>query len=296
VTGSQLRTVLVLVTRNRARILADTLRAVRAQTRPPDAVLVVDNNSSDRTLELLAREFPEVEVVKAGDNLGVNGGLALGMRAVEERGGFDAFWFLDDDTVPPPDALEELEAALRATPTAAGIGTVGGRIRFGSIRHCKSPEQVRRLAVLGPGVREVDFFLLDGALVTRAPVEALGYPPENYFMMIGDIEYPYRMTRAGFRLGVLERDRMQRATLGGRGDASGKPAWRAYYKARNQVRMALDYRSPVLLTGALARIARLAVSYSRPGRGDAARARALLRGAIDGFRGRMGRTVEPSGP
>jgi GT2 family glycosyltransferase len=295
VTASQLRTVLVLVTRNRARILADTLRAVRAQTRPPDAVLVVDNNSSDQTLELLAREFPEVEVVKAGDNLGVNGGLALGMRVVEERS-FDAFWFLDDDTVPPPDALEELETALRATPIAAGIGTTGGSIRLGSIRHCKSPEQTRRLPVLGPGVREVDFFLLDGALIGRAPVEALGYPPENYFMMIGDIEYPYRMTRAGFRLGVVERDRMQRATLGGRGDASGKPAWRAYYKARNQVRMALDYRSPLLLAGALARIARLGLSYSRPGRGDGTRARALLRGAVDGFRGRMGRTVEPSGP
>jgi GT2 family glycosyltransferase len=124
----------------------------------------------------------------------------------------------------------------------------------------------------------------------------VGYPPEGYFMMIGDIEYPYRMTRAGFRLGVLERDRMQRATLGGRGDASGKPAWRAYYKARNQVRMALDYRSPLLLAGALARIAKLAAGYALHGRRDAKRARALLRGTVDGFRGRMGRTVEPTGP
>lgn len=286
---------LVIATRNRARVLAQTLRAVRAQTRAPDVVVVVDNDSADDTLEVLARDFPEVLLVKAGDNTGVNGGLALGLRALEGRG-LDAYWMLDDDTVPPPDSLAELEAALRAEPRLSGIGYQGGTIRWGAIRHAKTPEQVGRLPSLGAGLREVDFFLVDGALVRRAAVDAVGLPPQSYFMMVGDIEYPYRMTRAGFRLAVFERDRLHRATLGGRGDASGKPAWRAYYKARNQVRMALDYRSPLLLAGALVRIARLALAYARPGRGDGARARALLHGAFDGFRGRMGRTVEPTGP
>lgn len=286
---------LVIATRNRARVLAATLRAVRAQTRPPDEIVVVDNDSADDTLEVLAREFPDVHVVKAGDNTGVNGGLALGLRAFEGRG-FDAYWILDDDTVPPPDSLEELERALLAAPQAAGIGYQGGTIRWGAIRHCKSPEQVGRLPLLAPGLREVDFFLVDGALVKREAVDAVGYPPADYFMMIGDIEYPYRMMRAGFRLAVFERDRLHRATLGGRGDAGGKPAWRAYYKSRNQVRMALEHRSPLLLAGALARTARLSLAYARPGRGDGARARALLRGALDGLRGRMGRTVEPTGP
>src|SRR5262245_3508179 len=288
-----MRIALVIATRNRSRVLAGTLLAVRAQTRRPDFVFVVDNDSSDDTLEVLAREFPEVEALKAGDNTGVNGGLAIGLRAAEARDA-DAYWILDDDTVPPRDALEELAAALRAAPATAGVGHRGGTIRWGSIRHCETLEQVRRLPPFGPGLREVDFFLVDGALILRAPVDAVGYPPEGYFMMIGDIEYPYRMTRAGFRLAVFERDRMERATLGGRGDAAGKPAWRAYYKARNQVRMALDYRSPLLLAGALARIGRLALGYARPGRGDGRRAQALLRGAVDGFSGRMGRTVEPS--
>ncbi len=286
---------LVIATRNRSRVLAETLRAVRAQTRPPELVVCVDNDSADDTLELLGREFPEVLVVKAGDNTGVNGGLALGLRALEGHG-LDAYWILDDDTVPPPDSLGELEAALAAAPQASGVGYQGGTIRWGSIRHYKTPEALERLPKLGPGLREVDFFLVDGALILRKAVDAVGYPPEDYFMMIGDIEYPYRMTRAGFRLAVFERDRLHRATLGGRGDASGKPAWRAYYKARNHVRMALDYRSPLLLAGALARTARLALSYSLPGKGDGARARALLRGVLDGFRGRMGRTVEPTGP
>jgi len=59
---------LVIATRNRARVLAETLRAARAQSRPPEAIVVVDNDSADETLELLGRDFPEVAVVKAGDN------------------------------------------------------------------------------------------------------------------------------------------------------------------------------------------------------------------------------------
>jgi GT2 family glycosyltransferase len=140
----------------------------------------------------------------------------------------------------------------------------------------------------------VDFVIVDGALIQRRAVEAVGYPPEDYFMMIGVIEYPYRMRRAGFQVGVFESDRMHRATLGGKGGEGGKPAWRTYYKARNQVRMALDYRSPLLLLGALGRVAWLTAVHLR--RGERARAGALWRGLADGFRGRMGRTVEPSGP
>ena len=288
-----MRVALVVVTLNRARILAGTLRAACAQTRPPDRIFVVDNGSSDETFDMLARDFAEVEILKSGDNVGVNAGLTIGMQAAVQED-FDAFWILDDDTVPPPDSLEELLRALEAVPGAAGIGYQGGNIRLGWIRHFKTPEAVRRLPELAPGIHRVDFFLVDGALVTRRAVDAVGYPPADYFMMIGDIEYSFRMTRAGFRLGVFERDRLVRARLGKEGDASGKPAWRAYYKARNHVRMALVYHSPVLLLGALARVVQLCLSHLLKGEG--ARAAAILRGTLDGFRGRMGRTVEPSGP
>lgn len=288
-----MRTALVVVTRNRSEVLAATLRAVERQTRPPDAMFVVDSGSSDHTLDMLACDFPAATVIKAGDNVGVNAGLSLGMRAAFQAG-YEGFWLLDDDTEPPRDSLAELIATLEANPQVSGVGYQGGVIRAGTIRHLKTPEAVRAQPALAEGLYQVDFFLVDGALLTRRVVEAVGYPPEDYFMMIGDIEYPYRMTRAGFRLGVFESDRMQRATLGGRGDEGGKPAWRAYYKARNQVRMAITYRSPLLLAGALARVARLGFVHARKGEG--ARAVALLHGTWDGLRGRMGRTVEPTGP
>lgn len=288
-----MRVALVVVTFNRSTVLAATLRAVERQTRAPDAIIIVDNDSHDDTLAMLGRDFPAVQALKAGGNVGVNAGLALGMKEAM-RQDFDVCWLMDDDSKTPPDSLEELLAALETCPDLVGIGYQGGCIRLGSIRHLKTPEQVRRQRHLGGGVYAVDFFIVDGGLITRRAIEAVGYPPEDYFMMIGDIEYPYRMTRAGLQLGVFERDRIDRGLLGAQGDGSGKPPWRAYYKARNQVRMAITYRSPLLLIAALARIARLATKDTLKGHG--ARARALLKGTWDGLLGRMGRTVEPSGP
>jgi GT2 family glycosyltransferase len=286
-----MRVAAVLATFNRSGVLVQALRALGAQERPLDGVVVVDNASADDTLKVIARDFPRVEVVKLDENLGVNGGLAAGLRRAHELG-FDAFWLLDDDSEPEPVALAELVQALEANSSADVVGFRGGTLRFGWIRHRRSAQVLRRRPNLGPGVFAMDFVLVDGALIPRRVVDAIGYPPEDYFMMIGDIEYTYRMTLHGFRIGVLEHDRMRNAALGSRGGASGKLPWRAYYKARNHVRMALDYRSPVLLTGCFVRQVHLLAGLCR--RREWARARAVISGVVDGLRGRMGRTVDPA--
>lgn len=43
----------VIVTYNRKELLRECLKAVLGQTRPPDHILVVDNASTDGTLEML---------------------------------------------------------------------------------------------------------------------------------------------------------------------------------------------------------------------------------------------------
>ncbi len=62
---------------NDADIIDRTLDAVQTQTRPPDAVLLVDNASTDGTLD---RVFPErVRVIRNLENLGTSGGSVLTM-------------------------------------------------------------------------------------------------------------------------------------------------------------------------------------------------------------------------
>jgi len=65
----------VIVTYNRKELLRECLKAVLAQTRPPEHVLVVDNASTDGTPEMLQEEFPQVEVLCLPENQGSAGGF-----------------------------------------------------------------------------------------------------------------------------------------------------------------------------------------------------------------------------
>ena len=89
------RVVAVVVTWNRRELLQEALAALRTQTHPPSAIVVVDNASTDGTTELLTREH-------AGFAAGIERALTLEP---------DLVWLLDDDTVPTAAAAERLVGA-----------------------------------------------------------------------------------------------------------------------------------------------------------------------------------------
>src|SRR4051794_27424981 len=90
---------------NDADIIDRALDAVQNQTRPVDAVLLVDNASTDGTLD---RVFPEcVTVIHNPDNFGTSGAVRIGLSYALEHG-FDWMWILDADSIPEPDALEKM--------------------------------------------------------------------------------------------------------------------------------------------------------------------------------------------
>jgi rhamnopyranosyl-N-acetylglucosaminyl-diphospho-decaprenol beta-1,3/1,4-galactofuranosyltransferase len=286
---TSLRIAAVVVTYNRSAVLTETLRAVRAQSRAPARIYVVDNASSDRTGELLRTEFPDVTHIRLPENAGYSGGLAYGIQAASTDG-FDAYWLMDDDSAPQADALETLLAASAGGPQETGIvGCRGGVVRFGMIRHVDDPRSLVRRRV-AEGLSAVDFVLLDGSLVLGTTVDAIGVPRIEYFTMLEDVEYSLRARRAGFDVLLLERDLMRRQHLG---STSGSTAWRGYYQARNHLRMALDFRSMSLFFGFLAREAHFMLAALRAPAGAWERVQLRARGIWDGLRGRMGHRVEP---
>jgi GT2 family glycosyltransferase len=127
VSSRQLPTAEVLIPHfNRADSLRKTLLALRRQTHPVP-VRVVDNASSDGTLEMLDAEFPEVACMRLESNLGF--GAALN-RAVTDSDA-SVLVFLNNDAVPDQVFCEELLAAHAdsgAEMVAACLGRPDGRI------------------------------------------------------------------------------------------------------------------------------------------------------------------------
>lgn len=113
----------ITVNFNGERYLEGLLRSLERQTYPSFEVLVVDNGSTDGSVALVRRLFPEVRVLEAGDNLGFTGGNNQGIR--EAKGAYLAL--INNDTVVDKDWLHHLVEEARRDP---GIGAVGSKILF----------------------------------------------------------------------------------------------------------------------------------------------------------------------
>ncbi len=89
--------------------------ALAVQTCPAREIIVVDNASTDDSVEWLAAHFPDVRVICVPSNIGFAAGNDLGID--QARGEFIAT--LNTDTEVEPDYLERLAAPMRAPRVGA---------------------------------------------------------------------------------------------------------------------------------------------------------------------------------
>jgi GT2 family glycosyltransferase len=85
-------------------------------------VVVVDNGSTDGAADLVARLFPRVKLIRNADNRGFARANNQAARAARGR----YLFFLNNDTVVPPQALRQLLDYAEAHPEA---GLIGPRLR-----------------------------------------------------------------------------------------------------------------------------------------------------------------------
>jgi glycosyltransferase involved in cell wall biosynthesis len=102
----------VIPTYNRAKLLAEALASVKAQTRPPLEIIVVDDGSTDGTRALLEAMGEKVRPIFQANH----GAAAARNRGIEAARG-DWIAFLDSDDLWEPRKLEAQARALAADPT-----------------------------------------------------------------------------------------------------------------------------------------------------------------------------------
>lgn len=137
---------IIIVNWNVRDLLAACLHSVQADlanSQLSGQIWVVDNASSDGSVEMIRRDFPAVQLIASPKNLGFAGGNNAALRAMgfvdtpslpERSGGEseallpEAVLLLNPDTQVHPDALQALVHFLRHTPTA---GIAGVRLVYG---------------------------------------------------------------------------------------------------------------------------------------------------------------------
>ncbi len=274
----------IVVTYNRLDTLKTALAHIMAQAMAPTEIVIVDNNSSDGTREYLKTldGHNRIHCIYMDSNTGSAGAIAKAMKYGLANNSFDYFWVLDDDTFYAPNALKDLVENIEETPFVM-LGLHGANFRMGAKVFVESKEKLQ----------EVDYAMIDGALIKADVVRRLGTLCEEFFMMCDDHEYSIRIRKNGFRIGVLKNGADDRQLLGGGGQFTRATLWRNYYSARNHTFIIRKHFSFIEFIGYVFHQVKLLIAAAILAPDRFKRVKFRLMGIWHGIRGIGGRTLDP---
>ena len=294
----------VVVTFNRADLLCRMLAGLRALTGQPDAVIVVDNASTDHTRQVLDEAGNAgLLAIHEDTNLGGAGGFHRGVREAYDRG-YDRIWLMDDDVVPAPDCLAVLLAQDEACLMAVREDLHGRLVeKAATVFDLSSPLAIKPKTAMVettygsrdamPERVELQNVAFEGFMVRREVVERIGLPDPSYFIFYDDVDFAVRARRAGFTIWAI-RDAVLRRQLdfNQQHDLAG---WKGYYMYRNLFVVHFRYGEHLLVRWKpyLIVLAVLLLSPVRGGRAEAANVARAIRSAR-GMR-HVPDVAEPSG-
>jgi len=200
---------ILTVNYNQSAVTLDLLKSLRSITYPSYEIIVVDNGSPKDNPDFIKEQFPEINLIKTGINLGFAGGNNVGVRA--SRGKY--IMFINNDTEVPPGFLEPLVNLLESDPT---IGMASPKIIFHWNQKLlqyagftkMNPYTIRNKGI---GYKEPDGPLFNktsktesihGAamMVPRSVIEKVGMMTEVYFLYYEEHDWAEMVKRAGYNL------------------------------------------------------------------------------------------------
>jgi GT2 family glycosyltransferase len=278
------------------------LRSMEHMTYPNAQVIVVDNGSTDGSVEAIRAQHTRFKLIETGANLGYTGGNNAGIRFALESGA-EYIMLLNNDTIVAPDMLDILVEALQADP---GIGVVGPMIYYydspdtiwsagGKIDWTHGLTSMIGLDEIDKtqfGIRpqSVDFVTGCAMLARRSVWEKIGLLDDTFFMYYEETEWCVRASRAGFKIVHVPMAMIWHKISTAQRAASARTY---YYMTRNRL-LFLSKTRAGLTTWAytLSELARTFISWSvRPKWHDRRHLRrVMLRAISDFWRGRFGQT------
>lgn len=200
------RASIIIVIWNGEMYLRDCLESVLSQRGPADEIIVVDNASTDGSVRLIQKGFPQVKLIENSRNLGFAGGANVGLRASAGR----FLVLLNQDVVMLPGWLD----ALLEIFDMPGVGIAGCKLLYpdGKIQHAGGiicwplglPDHV------GYGqpddgrwdeLRDVDYVTGAAWGFRREVMEQIGLLDEGFWPgYYEEVDYCFRARQAGWRV------------------------------------------------------------------------------------------------
>lgn len=227
---------------NKQEFVLGAIMSVKTTAAGQADILVVDNASTDRSVELIRHHHPDVTILTLPENIGGSGGFAHGMQYAYEAG-YAYITLLDNDAVVLDGTLADM---MQILSERRDIGVVGPAI-------CKldQPDTIQEVGanVLGDSVYfelnharqsyaevshdmlECDYVPACCLMTRREVIEKIGVFDSEFFLYWDDIDWCARAKLAGWRVFAAPQ---YRALHKGGGVASPDLTVR-YYLWRNRI-------------------------------------------------------------
>ena len=181
---------------NVEKYIEPTIQALLEQTRLPDEILIIDDGSKDRTVEVASR-YP-VRVIRHESNKG----LSAGRNTAFANARYELVAAIDADVTPEKDWLERLAENF----DDPGVAGAGGRLiekhretlpDGWRAMHFSQDMGEERIEISGGSPRRLGGF---GTIYRKDAVERVGGYDERYRTNFEDVDLCVRLLRGGYKL------------------------------------------------------------------------------------------------
>lgn len=276
----------VILNFNGKKYLDDCITSVLAQTFRDYEVIIVDNGSSDGSVEYLETQYPWVKVVKNRENLGFAEGTNTGIR--QAKGEY--ILTLNNDT-----RMDNrfLECLIRVMKSDGGVGICAPKMIFCDNRINSAGICISRSgAAWDRGMSEPDKGQYDSqqevfgscagaALYRREMLEEIGLFDEDFFLYMEDVDLAFRGRLAGWKCFYVPDAKVHHVYGGTTGVGSDLSV---YYGNRNILWYVVkDFPGRLLIISLpwiIGRCLAVVPYYARMGKG-----RIILKSKLDALRG-----------
>lgn len=207
----------VICNYNKRDFVLECVQSVRESKVQNFDIFVVDNASTDGSVEALQKEYgDEVTILANSENLGGSGGFNTGLRVVRDRG-YEYFMCLDDDALVDENAIQTLYEYMEAHTE---VGMAGCRVY-----HRQMPDYIQQAGLMIdfehctaktigadrledgalPDVIECDTVATCAVMVRGSVIRdtEVGIMPEDNFIYWDDMEWGHRIHLAGYKVITL---------------------------------------------------------------------------------------------
>jgi len=202
------KTVAIIVTYNRSELLARCISYINNQSIRPDKIVVINNGSTDNTLNMLTEMGIKTITQK---NLGSAGGWKRGLQYALENN-YHSAWLMDDDGYPDKSSLELLKNSLKKDKSCVSSVVIQENssdifvfplpILNKNDLPCliSFPRKLRTINEFKKRFKGIEYpfaHLFNGALISIEAVKKIGNIDDRYYLYGEEVDYFFRLRTVG---------------------------------------------------------------------------------------------------